>query len=198
MTMIVGTLNALGAARRRGMFALRHRVFKERLKWSVGSRQGLESDRFDHARAVYVIDEDRPSHVTGCLRLLPTTEPYMLERVFPELLGGAAAPRRSDVWELSRFAMDKPGNEALHWGFSFRVLDILAEAVCFAGARGIRRYVFATTVAVQRLVQIQGLHAWCMGPARRVGRVDSVAMALEVDLVTVRALDRARAAFGSP
>lgn len=197
MPLVVGTLNALGAARRHSMFALRHRVFKERLQWSVEGRRGMESDCFDHARAVYVIDEDRASQVKGCVRLLPTTMPYMLDRVFPELLGGLAPPRRPDVWELSRFAIDKAGNEPPQWGFSFRVLDLLAEAVCFAGALGIRRYVFATTVAVQRLITIQGLHAWRLGPTRRVGGVDSVAMVLEVDRITSQALAGPRARIGT-
>jgi acyl homoserine lactone synthase len=189
MTLIVGTLDAIGAARRRGMFALRHRVFKERLRWSVASHQGLESDPFDNPQAMYVIDEDSPSCVKGCMRLLPTTGPYMLAQVFPELLGQASAPCRPDVWEISRFAFDKSAYLAhCHWGFSFRVLDILAEAVSFALAQGVRRYVFATSVAVQRLMAAQGLNACCMGPVRRVGQVESVAMALEVDPITLQAL----------
>ncbi len=189
MALLVGTLDAIGAARRRGMFALRHRVFKERLRWSVASRGGLESDPFDNAQAMYVIDEDSPSRVKGCMRLLPTTGPYMLAQVFPDLLGQASAPCRPDVWEISRFAFDKSTYLAHYqWGFSFRVLDILAEAVSFALERGVRRYVFATSVAVQRLMAVQGLHACCIGPVRRVGQVESVAMALEIDSITLQAL----------
>lgn len=197
MALVVGTLDTLGAVRRRGMFSLRHRVFEERLQWSVGGRQGLESDRFDNERAVYVIDEDGPARVVGCVRLLPTVTPYLLAQVFPDLLNGAAAPCQPDVWELSRFAFDKTGNGGRHWGFSFRVIDILAEAVGFACTWGIRRFVFATTMAVRRLMAIQGLHAYCLGPPRRFGRVDTVAMALEVNTVTLRALGSRRAATGA-
>lgn len=199
MVLFVGTLDAIGAVRRRGMFALRHRVFKERLRWSVASRRGLESDPFDNSRAMYIIDEDSPSRVRGCMRLLPTTGPYMLAQVFPELLGQASAPCRPDVWEISRFAFDKSAHLAhCQWGFSFRVLNMLAEAVSLALAQGVRRYVFATSVAVQRLMAAQGLNACCMGPVRRVGQVESVAMALEVDPITLQALDQPSWAAQAP
>ncbi len=51
----------------------------------------------------------------GSWRLLPTTGPYMLRDVFPQLLHGVAAPAAADTWEISRFAVSKRviGNSSL-------------------------------------------------------------------------------------
>src|ERR1700716_3981750 len=86
-----------------GMFRLRHEVFKERLAWEVGSQNGRERDMFDDLDPVYIVCEEG-NDVLGSWRLLPTTKPYMLKDVFPELLYGMPAPEAPDVWEISRFA----------------------------------------------------------------------------------------------
>src|SRR5690348_10357820 len=89
-----------------GMFRLRHEVFKERLDWEVGSRAGKERDVFDDLDPVYIVCE-KDGDVLGSWRLLPTTGPYMLQDVFPELLHGQPAPNAPHVWEISRFAVSK-------------------------------------------------------------------------------------------
>lgn len=88
------------------MGRLRHRIFKEQLKWDVNSDNGLELDEFDHDETIYVlyIENDQ---VKGNWRLLPTKGPYMMSEVFPHLAPPGGIPREDNLWELSRYAMDK-------------------------------------------------------------------------------------------
>ena len=52
---------------------------------------------------VYVVGEEA-GRVVGCARLLPTTRPYLLGEVCPQLLNGMPPPSSPEIWELSRFA----------------------------------------------------------------------------------------------
>jgi N-acyl-L-homoserine lactone synthetase len=82
---------------------LRHEAFVERLNYQVPSHDGLEWDQYDTPRATYIVIEDGGRCAAVC-RLVPTTAPYMLEELFPELLP-YAPPKRPDVWEASRIAV---------------------------------------------------------------------------------------------
>lgn len=101
------------------MLRLRHRVFKDRMGWKVPAREGFDFDEFDVCQPYYLLAMDRKEHLVGCWRMLPTTGPYMLPEVFPELLAGRPPPHSPAVWEGSRFAVDtefegKGGLGALH------------------------------------------------------------------------------------
>lgn len=89
------------------MFALRHEMFAERLQWQVQSQHGKEKDWFDRLEPTYIVARhpEDTRRATGSWRLLPTTGPYMLKDVFPELLHGQAAPSDPTIWEASRFAV---------------------------------------------------------------------------------------------
>lgn len=86
---------------------LRHQVFRETLGWSVKSLNQLEIDHFDKmALHCVAVEHDI---VVGYWRSLRTTEPYLLEQYFPDLLEGQPLPKRPDIWEISRFAV-APGH----------------------------------------------------------------------------------------
>ena len=74
------------------MARYRHRVFVEKLGWQLHCRDALELDQFDRDDTVYVIAQNEDGEVIGTARLLPTTRPYLLAEVFPQLLNGAPAP----------------------------------------------------------------------------------------------------------
>src|SRR3954471_2659760 len=82
----------------------RHRVFVKHLGWPLVTNGQDEIDQFDGPNAVYGIAFDEREAGKGCVRLLPTTSPYLLAEVFPDLLRGEAAPCSESVWEISRFA----------------------------------------------------------------------------------------------
>lgn len=84
----------------------RHEIFVRWLGWDLPGHAptlAREEDEFDTSHTVYLA-ATRDGHVCGCARLLPTTRAYLLEHVFPDLLGGRPLPRAPGVWELSRFA----------------------------------------------------------------------------------------------
>lgn len=162
--------HSLEASRRlEGMFKLRHEVFKERLAWEVGSFGGKERDMFDDLDPVYIVCEHQ-GEVLGSWRLLPTTGPYMLKDVFPELLHGMPAPEAKDVWEISRFAVSKRvvGNESL--GTINMVTDMLLDQLGdFAKRRNISRIVAVSDVRFERILKRAGLLSHRYGPPLQIG-----------------------------
>ena len=192
MTLMIGSLSALGNERAAQLFRLRHRVFRERLSWKVASIEGEERDEFDDARATYLLSTSGVGAVAGCIRLIPTQQCYMIEKVFPELLDGMPAPRAADVWEMSRFAFESDAASDGGWGFSSQVLELIRGAVDFAKQRGISRYLLVTTISIERLMLHQGLHCYRLGTPKRIGGIASIALALEVDDITERALESTR------
>lgn len=88
------------------MFALRARVFGERLGWEVEIENGQERDVFDDLDPAYVIGLDEEGHVVSCVRALQTTGPHMLSDVFHDILGGEPPLRSPNLWESTRFCVD--------------------------------------------------------------------------------------------
>lgn len=85
---------------------LRHRCFIERNGWTVPNHDGMEYDQYDTPAAVYLIRRDEGlRRVLGVARLIPTTRPYMLKELWPELLG-TDVPASARVWEATRFGID--------------------------------------------------------------------------------------------
>ncbi len=171
-----------------GMFKLRHEVFKERLDWEVGSQNGRERDMFDDLDPVYIVCED-DGDVLGTWRLLPTTKPYMLKDVFPELLYGMPAPEAPDVWEISRFAVSKRviGNDSL--GTIKRVTNLLLEQLfAFAAHRDIRQIVAVADVRFERILKRSGLLTHRYGPPLQIGVTKAISGYADVSDLNLRRL----------
>jgi acyl homoserine lactone synthase len=169
-----------------GMFRLRHEVFKERLEWDVGSRAGKERDMFDDLDPVYIVCESE-GEVLASWRLLPTTGPYMLKDVFPELLHGMPAPVAPDVWEISRFAVSKKiaGNESL--GTVNTVTNLLLDQLfTFAARRNISRIVAVADVRFERVLKRAGLLTQRFGPPLQIGVTKAISGFADVSELNVR------------
>lgn len=178
----------LDEATLRKMYCLRHSVFHDRLGWEVTSDNGMEYDEFDEASPVYVLVRGNDDDLQACWRLLPTNGPYMLKDVFPQLLHGAPAPERSDVWELSRFAMVEGKADSAGFGLSDIPVRMVQTAVRFAQENGITRFVSVTSVAIERMFRKLGVHVERLGSPIKIGRVLTVACTLEIDAITEFAL----------
>jgi N-acyl-L-homoserine lactone synthetase len=144
----------------------RHKVFIEQLGWDLRTQNGEELDQFDRPDTVYVVARDEEGHVSGCARLLPTTRPYLLGDVFPQLLNGLLPPNSPDVWELSRFAAVDLNNQASTQGqFSSPVaIELLQESIACAAAHGAKRLITVSPIGVERLLRRAGFHAHRAGP----------------------------------
>jgi acyl homoserine lactone synthase len=150
-----------------GMARYRHEVFVKKLGWQLQSENGLEYDQFDRDDTVYVVARNDAQKIIGTARLLPTTQPYLLAEIFPQLLNGLAAPASADIWELSRFAaVDFNANATSAMGqFSSKnAIDLLRESLLCASTLGARRVITVSPIGVERLLRKAGFQAHRAGP----------------------------------
>jgi acyl homoserine lactone synthase len=89
------------------IYRLRHHGFKERQSYNVPSYNGMEYDAYDTPATHYIAWRDESNVVRGCARLFPTTQPYMIEHLWPQSVAHEALPRHPRIWEASRMCIDK-------------------------------------------------------------------------------------------
>jgi acyl homoserine lactone synthase len=89
------------------MYRLRYRAFVERQGYNVFSIRKMEYDAYDTPAAAYLVWRNSADIVRGCARLSPTDRPYMIRDLWPDLVAFEDLPRAEDVWEASRFCIDK-------------------------------------------------------------------------------------------
>ena len=145
----------------------RHKVFIDTLCWPLPTSDGIELDQFDRPDTVYVTVQNAAGHICGCARLLPTTAPYLLDEVFPQLLNGQPAPNSPDVWELSRFAaidFTSPTQSASSNMSAPITIDLLQAAIRHAAAQGAKRLIAVTVVGAERLLRKTGYKVHRAGP----------------------------------
>ena len=104
----------------RGLFAsmhrLRHKIFIEEQRWPLGdicSLCGMERDDFDVPSALYIVRVNGQGDVDACMRLLPTSGPYLLGMKFGDLIQKIPKPNSPWIWEVSRLCADR--NAAASW-----------------------------------------------------------------------------------
>jgi acyl homoserine lactone synthase len=166
----------------------RHEIFVQTLGWNLPPRgeKDLELDEFDGDDAVYVIALRDDGAICGTARLLPTTRPYLLEMLFPELK--QALPGRSPaVWELSRLAAST--SDARVAGLTFEPLNrtrvelssaLLAETVHVARSLGARTLIGAVSRPLVRRLRQLGVNTQRLGPGRIFDA--AIAMPCSIDL----------------
>lgn len=168
----------------------RHRIFIEKLGWPLPVQNGMERDQFDRPDTIYVVARGQDGAICGCARLLPTTQPYLLGEVFPNLLWGQPAPSADNIWELSRFAAavtDSHCTSAIEAANNTR--GLLAAAVNRAATQGAARLITVSPLGIERLLHRMGVHAHRAGPPVYVDGKAIFACWIEIDDQTRRALD---------
>jgi acyl homoserine lactone synthase len=163
-----GTTAVLQPALMANMARYRHKVFVGKLGWPLQCTDGLEYDEFDRDDTVYVVAQDPFGELVGASRLLPTTRPYLLATVFPELWGGDPLPDSPDIWEVSRFAaVDFNAQQGpLFQMLSRNASELLHATVRAARDRGARQLISISPVGVERLLRAAGYQAHRAGPCR--------------------------------
>lgn len=171
------------------MHRLRYRVFRERLKWKVRVRDGMEFDEFDELRPVYLLSRLDES-VQGCVRLLPTAGPTMLGKVFPQLLDGKPVPKSAAIWESSRFALDlSPAAMRAESGLAAATFELFAGMIEFGLSRQLTEIVTVTDIRIERILKRAQWPLQRLGSVQEIGTTQAVAGALDVSFA---ALDRVR------
>ncbi len=136
----------------------RREVFINQLGWELNTVDGMELDEFDGPDAVYVCSHDDEGNVSGVARLLPTTGPYLLEKVFPQLWAGKELPHDAQIWELSRFAAASPNASGAisHQADAKHASDLLRNVMRTGLMFGAQRLVGVSTVAMERFLRLNG------------------------------------------
>jgi N-acyl-L-homoserine lactone synthetase len=184
MEFIAGVSTCLPAAVNVSVARYRYKVFVETLGWELNTRDELELDQFDRTDTVYVVARDDAGQINGFARLLPTTRPYLLGEIFPQLLNGQPVPCADDVWELSRFAavdFNKQSANALGQMSSEIAIRLLQESIACAAAHGARRLITVSPVGIERLLRKAGFHVHRAGPPMIVDGHALFACWIEID-----------------
>lgn len=184
MRVMSGVPEAFAASLFPEISRYRHKVFIEQLGWDLHTQNGMELDQFDRPDTVYVVAQDEENNIAGCARLLPTTHPYLLGDVFPQLLNGLIPPSSPDVWELSRFAAIDFNNQtasALNQFSSDVAVGLLRESIACAARHGAKRIITVSPLGVERLLRKAGFHAHRAGPPMIIDGHAIFACWIEVD-----------------
>jgi len=148
------------------MYRFRHRVFVERQNYDVPNHKGMEWDQFDTPAAAYLLWRDDNGKVRGTFRLIPTTFPYMIKEVWPQFVDSGELPSSPDVWETSRFGVDRDLPRPVR-------KQVLGELMCasteYGLANGVREYVTLTAPAIFRsAISNSGCAAELLGTPHKV------------------------------
>jgi len=164
------------------MFALRARVFGQRLGWDVNITDGKEIDQFDGLDPAYVIGLNDEGHVVSCVRALQTTGPHMLSDVFHDILDGEPPLRSATLWESTRFCVD---TEILDRGnsrnsVSYATCELMAASLEYAKNSGISDIVTVIDPVMNRVLKRSDCAPYgYVGSTKPMGKVSAMAALLD-------------------
>jgi N-acyl-L-homoserine lactone synthetase len=127
---------------------LRYKMFVERQKWSVPSYRQIEYDQFDTPAATYILTVDEQYRALGAARLIPTTRPYMVESLWPDLVD-MELPHCDSIWEASRFGCDRDLDAASRRRV---VAQLILGCQEFGIATGISKYLGVMPIRIFKYV----------------------------------------------
>jgi acyl homoserine lactone synthase len=176
-------INNIDTETKKQIHNLRYNVFHKRLKWDVPVINNQEIDEYDELNPIFITAKDPSGELIGCLRILKTTNKYMLKDTFPQLLNNQAAPESKSILEISRFATQKSAylfdpNEKRYVTYS-----VLQQAYLHAIEQGVEEYVMVTTCAIERYLRILGVPTSRLGNglSMDIGGVNSVAIRMSMN-----------------
>ena len=164
-------------------YALRARVFKDRLGWDVCVENGMETDVYDTLNPSTLVCIDDDGVVVGSMRILQTTGPNMLADVFSSILQGEAAPRSPHIWEATRFCVDTnrlTGAARSRNSISYVTAEIMVAACEYAMAAGVTDAVAVIDPIMNRVMKRSGNAPYdYLGKATPMGKVTAMAGLLD-------------------
>jgi N-acyl-L-homoserine lactone synthetase len=134
---------------------LRYREFIERQRYDVPVFKDMEYDRYDTPVAVHIAWRDDSGQVRGAIRISPTSYPYMIKDLWPEIVESCPLPDTDKVWEATRMCIDRTlpveMRDSIHVGLILAMLD-------FALRNGIEAYIGVAPAALWKYTFIR--HGW--------------------------------------
>ena len=161
----------------RSMFAARKSVFVDLLKWDVPVLAGqYEVDQFDDIHATYLILAEPDGTHLGSARLLPTTRPHILDSLYAELCEDSP-PQRDDIFEITRFCLDRRLNARERRAVRDTLVTALAE---HALANGITAYSAIAEIGWFQQILAFGWRCLPLGLPQVVGGAMLVALRIDI------------------
>jgi N-acyl-L-homoserine lactone synthetase len=156
-------------------FRLRHRIFVDRQRWDLSTIRGMEYDQYDTPATQYLIWRDVDGEARGIARLNPTDRPYMFKEIFSEHFEVDNAPSSPEIWEGTRFGVDR----GLDANARNRIIaELLAACLEYGLSMGIKQYlVLMPLVVLKRTFPRMGCSVRIIGAEKRMG-LDKVAPAI--------------------
>ena len=169
----------------RSMFETRKRVFIDLLKWDLPALAGrFELDHFDDVDATYLIVTDGDGEHLASARLLLTTQPGLLDSLFPQLVDGPV-PQGPEVLEITRFCLS-PGIGARQRRVARD--SLLVGLVEFALANSIRTYTGVAEAGWFRQIEAFGWDCRALGAPCLHGGQALTALRIDLDGSTISRL----------
>ena len=98
-------------------FQLRYRAFIERQDYDVRIYKGMEYDQYDTPASHYLVYHTPEGQALGVSRLTPTIQGCMLHDLWPGMVEDKELLNSAQVWEGTRYCIDKdvePASENHH------------------------------------------------------------------------------------
>ncbi|HEU5048482.1 MAG TPA: acyl-homoserine-lactone synthase [Rickettsiales bacterium] len=149
------------------MLRLRYKEFKERQSYDIPIFKDMEYDTYDTPATVYVIWRGEDGVVRGCSRMAPTDRAYMIKNLWPDMVTTMELPEGNDIWESSRFCVDRNLPAAMR---KLVKLEILQAKIEYALAVGIKGMVGVMPPLIWRAVFVNS--GW---PIEHIGPVTELA-----------------------
>ena len=166
-------------------YALRARVFRDRLGWEVDVTDGMETDVFDTLNPTTLVSVDASGTVLGSMRILQTTGPNMLADVFFAILQGEPAPRSPHIWEATRLCVDTDrlsatGSPRAKNSISYVTSEIMIAACEYAMEAGVTDAVAVIDPLMNRVLKRSGNAPYdYLGAPTSMGKVTAMAGLLD-------------------
>jgi len=173
------------------VFRLRHSVFCEDLKWVPISKDGLERDEYDRCalHPIYLVARDTTGVVSGSVRLLPTTDSYMLKDTFGYLWNNQPAIEDPSIWEASRFVTSRNPLRARSRRGEGLSAGLLLQGMCeFGLSFGVDQYLVVVTPSMNALVRGLGAITDVIGSSSDQSGQTILAVKCEVSLKVLKRL----------
>jgi len=160
-------------------FQLRHREFIDRQGYDVKSIDDLEFDEYDTLASIYLVYSEDGRTVLGCSRLTPITYGCMLKDHFSSLVDDKTIFTRPDVWEGTRFCIDRRLPAAQRQDVC-RL--ICAGYIEYGLSKGIGQIIgLMPTLILKTVFEQSGIRLDRLGAAQKVGthsRIQAAAIAV--------------------
>lgn len=178
------------------LFRLRHTVFCEDLGWVPTSPDGLERDKYDRLslQPIYLLARNKSGDVCGSVRLLPTTDSYMLKDTFAYLWNDQPIIEDPCIWEASRFATFANALKTQNQSSEGLTAGLLLQGMCeFGLSFGVDQYLVVVTPSINGLVKRLGAITHVIGSSSEQSGQAILAVRCEV---SVRVLKQLRNSTG--